>query len=67
MGNTVDEYFAITEQQNESSDISKLVIMKSAIKGFFLEKHSFPRSQENENSLMVVVQVDLSINLVNLV
>lgn len=51
MGNIVGEYSAITEQQNESSDISKWIIMKSRIKGFFW-KSSLCRSQENINSLM---------------
>ena len=36
-----DEYFTVTEQQNESSDVSKLVIMKSWLKGFFPRKAVF--------------------------
>lgn len=37
----VDEYSAIAELQNESSDISKLIIMKSRIKGFFWKSTVF--------------------------
>ena len=41
VGNARDEYFTVTEQQNESSDVSKLVIMKSWLKGFFPRKTEF--------------------------